>query len=28
MFSIHFLSLSFLFLTIIKAFTCRRPIIT
>ena len=28
MFSIHFLSLSFLLLTIIKAFICRRPIIT
>ena len=28
MFSIHFLSLSFLFLTIIKAFTCRKLIIT
>ena len=28
MFSIHFLSLSFLLLTIIKAFTCRRPLIT
>jgi hypothetical protein len=28
MFSIHFLSLSFLFLTIIKAFVCRRPITT
>lgn len=28
MFSIHFLSLSFLFLTIIKAFICRNPIIT
>ena len=28
MFSIHFLSLSFLFLTIIKAFTCRKPITT
>ena len=28
MFSIHFLSLSFLFLTIIKAFICRKPITT
>ena len=28
MFSIHFLSLSLLFLTIIKAFTCKKPITT
>ena len=28
MFSIHYLSLSFLLLTIIKAFTCRKPLIT
>ena len=28
MFSIHYLSLGFLFLTIIKAFTCRKPITT
>ena len=28
MFSIHYLSLSFMFLTIVKAFICRRPIIT